>query len=272
MMSSAFPPLILVTNDDGIGSPGLRAAAAAVRPLGDIIVAAPRWQQTGAGRSLPALFTGRIFQDTLEIDGERLPAYAVEGSPAQVIQHAILELSPRLPDMVVSGINYGENLGNGITVSGTVGAVLESSTFGITGLAASLGVEKRHHRSHSTEVRFDTAAHFCTLFAKLLLEKKLPLDVGLLKLDVPASATVDTEWRITRVSRQRYFVPVSSRASELSMPSPIDYEQDLKPDQLEPDSDIYAFAIDQVVSVSPVSFDLTARIVLTQLEQELRGG
>lgn len=269
-MSEISHPLILVTNDDGIGSPGLHAAVAAVRSLGEFIVAAPRWQQTSAGRSLPAFFTGRIYEETLEINGERISAYAVEGSPAQVVQHAILELAPRLPDLVVSGINYGENLGTGITVSGTVGAVLEAATFGVMGLAASLGVHKQHHRSHSTEVSFDVAAHFITRMARLLMTRELPCDVALLKLDVPASATVETPWRLTRVSRQRYFVPISSRDSALSMPSPIDYEQALDVDRLESDSDIYAFAIDKIVSVSPISVDLTARVELAQLEQELR--
>jgi 5'-nucleotidase len=269
-VSHPATPLILVTNDDGFGSPGLRAAVAAVQSLGDLLVAAPRWQQTSAGRSLPSLFTGRIYADTMEVNGCQLAAYVVEGSPAQVVQHAILELAPRLPDLVVSGINYGENLGNGVTISGTVGAVLEGATFGVVGLAVSLGVLKEHHRSHSTEVRFDTAAHFTTLFARFLLTRPLPPDVDLLKLDVPASATPATEWRVTRVSRQRYFVPVASRNSDLSMPSPMGYEAELCPDRLEPDSDIYAFAIDRVVSVSPLSFDLTARVSLQQLDVDLR--
>jgi 5'-nucleotidase len=271
VVSDSNSPLILVTNDDGVGSPGLHAAAKAVRPLGELIIVAPRFQQTSAGRSLPVSFTGRIYEQTLAIDGERIPAFAVEGSPAQAVQHAIMELTPRLPDLVVSGINYGENLGNGITVSGTVGAALEAATFGVTGLAASLGVHKKHHLSHSKEVDFGTAAHFTTYFACLLLSQQLPPDIHLLKLDVPASATPETPWRITRVSRQRYFVPIAVRQSSLSLPGPMDYERALDPKRLEPDSDIYAFAVDQVVSVSPISFDLTARVQLAQLERQLRG-
>jgi 5'-nucleotidase len=271
-MASSSPNLILVTNDDGIRSPGLRAAAEAASSLGELIIAAPRWQQTAAGRSLPASFTGRIYEEMIEVNGERLLAYAVEGSPAQVVQHAILELAPRLPDLVVSGINYGENLGSGITVSGTVGAALEAATFGVVGLAASLGVEKQYHTSHSTEVDFGSATHFTAHFARLLLNKEIPFDVDVLKLDVPASATPETPWRLTRVSRQRYFVPVAAQDRTLTMPSPIDYEQDIQPEQLEPDSDIYAFAIDQIVSVSPLSLDLTARVNLAQFERQLRGG
>ena len=271
-MSDAVLPLILVTNDDGFGSPGLSAAVAAVKSLGELIVAAPRWQQTSAGRSMPASFSGRIYKDTIEVDGERIPAYAVEGAPAQVVQHAILELAPRFPDLVVSGINYGENLGSGITVSGTVGAALEAAASGIPGLAASLGVQKIYHRSHSTEVNFDVAAYFVAHFARLLLAQELPLGVDLLKLDVPDSATVETPWRLTRASRQRYFVPIASRDESLSMPGPLGYEQELDLDRFEPDSDVYAFAIDRVVSVCPISVEMTARVELAQLERELRKG
>lgn len=265
-------PLILVTNDDGIRSPGLQAAVEAVLPLGELIIAAPRWQQTSAGRSLPALFTGRIYGEMITVGDRQMPAFAVEGSPAQVVQHAVLELAPRLPDLVVSGINYGENIGNGVTVSGTVGAALEAATFGIVGLAASLGVEKQLHMSHSMEVSFATAVHFTAYFAQLLLSQEMPFDVDLLKLDVPASATPETPWRLTRVSRQRHFVPIASQNRALTMPSPIDYEQAIQPEQLEPDSDIYAFVVDQVVSVAPLSFDLTARVDLKQLERQLRAG
>jgi 5'-nucleotidase len=269
-MDKASSALILVTNDDGIGSPGLLAAVSAVQSLGELVIAAPRWQQTAAGRSMPASFTGRIYEESIWMGGESIPAYAVEGSPAQVVQHAILELVPRLPDLVVSGINYGENLGTSTTVSGTIGAALEAATFGVVGLAASLGVEREHHLSHSTDVNFDVAAHFTAMFARLLLTRLLPFDVDLLKLDVPAGATKDTPWCLTRVSRQRNFIPISSRGIALSMPSPIDYEQALNQEQLEPDSDIYAFAINQFVSVSPISIDLTARVDLAALEEELR--
>ncbi len=268
-MSKASSPLILVTNDDRIGSPGLRAVVAAVGALGQVIVAAPSSQQSGAGRSMPACSSGRIFEYSLKVNGEETTAYAVEGTPAQVVQHAILELTPRPPDLVISGINYGENLGSGITVSGTVGAALEATSFGTMALASSLGVEKQHHLSHSTEVDFRVAAHFTAHFAGLLLNRSLPFDVDLVKLDVPASATVETPWRLTRVSRERYFMPLAAREGALSAPGPIDYECRLDAERLEPDSDIYAFIVDQVVSVSPISFDLTSRAELAQVDQVL---
>ncbi len=262
--------LILVTNDDGLYSPGLWAAARAVLPLGELLIAAPRWQQTSAGRSMPASYTGRIHEEVVQINGRRFAAFGVEGSPAQAVRHALLELSPRLPDLVVSGINYGENLGNGITTSGTVGAAMDAAAAGVIGLAVSLGVEKEYHLSHSRDVDFEAAAHFTTYFARRLLQQSMPFDVDLLKLDVPSTATSKTPWRLTRVSRQRYFASKVPQKRDLSQPGPLDYERVFQVEQLEPDSDIYAFVVDQIVSVSPLSFDLTARVNLAQLGQELR--
>ena len=264
-------PLILITNDDGLCSPGLLAAVATVRPLGDVLVVAPNRQQSSAGRSMPASSTGRIFQETIEVNGVSFPAYAVEGTPAQAVQHAVLELAPRLPDLAVSGINYGENLGSSITTSGTLGAALEAAAFGTVALAASLGTEKRHHLSHSADVDFAIAAHFTAHFARLMLDRQLPSDVDILKLDVPAAATVETPWRLTFVSRQRYFNLIPTRSGTLSSSSPMDYEKNPDVDKSEPGSDIYAFAVDHVVSVSPISLDLTSRVELSELTQTLGG-
>ena len=112
-------PQILLTNDDGIRSPGLWAAAGALASLGHVTVAAPKEQSSGMGRSLPSTSSGIIHEEQLEINGQNWTVYAVSGSPAQAVLHAILEIMPQKPDLVVSGINYGENLGLGITVSGT---------------------------------------------------------------------------------------------------------------------------------------------------------
>ena len=264
-------PLILVTNDDGIRSPGLLAAVAAVSPLGDVLVVAPRRQQSSVGRSMPATSTGRIFQETLVVNGASILAYAVDGSPAQVVQHAILELAPRLPDLAVSGINYGENLGSSITTSGTIGAALEAAAFGTVALAASLGTGKQYHLSHSEDVDFRAAAHFIAHFARFLLHKELPFDVDVFNLSVPANATIETPWRLTFVSRQRYFALIPTRTGALSSSSPLDYEQNPDVDKSERGSDIYAFAVDQLVSVSPISLDLTSRVELSQLAQALGG-
>ena len=106
-------PLILFTNDDGIDSPGLWAAVEALAGLGELLVVAPREQQSGTGRSMPVTSEGRIYERVHRVNGSEITVYAVDGTPAQAVQHGVLELSPRLPSLVVSGINYGENAGNG---------------------------------------------------------------------------------------------------------------------------------------------------------------
>ena len=119
---------ILLTNDDGIQSPGLWAAAAALSKLGYVTVAAPRDQASSTGRSLPRVSEGgRIEQKILRINDQQWPVYAVGGTPAQVVLHALLEIMPGPPHLVVSGINYGENLGTSVTISGTVGAAMEGA-------------------------------------------------------------------------------------------------------------------------------------------------
>jgi len=115
---------ILLTNDDGIDSPGLWAAAEYLAPLGFVTVVAPRQQWSGAGRSLPIQTEGRITLQQLTVAGQPWKAYAVDGSPAQAVLHALVELMPAYPDLIVAGINYGENVGSGVTISGTIGATL----------------------------------------------------------------------------------------------------------------------------------------------------
>ena len=113
---------ILLTNDDGINSPGLWAAAAALSHLGYVTVAAPREQSTSMGRSMPPASDGKLIPVKMRIAEQDWTVYAVGGTPAQAVFHAVEELLPQKPDLVVSGINYGENVGSGITISGTVGA------------------------------------------------------------------------------------------------------------------------------------------------------
>ena len=164
-------PLILITNDDGIESPGLRAAALAVHRLGDLLVVAPCQQWSGAGRCFPADASGIIQPCSLQIDGQVLEAFCVHSSPALVVLHALLELAPRRPTLLVVGINYGENLGADVTVSGTVGAAIQGATAGIPALAISLQTPKETHTNPSDDVDFTTAAYFTRLFAQRMLAR-----------------------------------------------------------------------------------------------------
>ena len=261
---------ILLTNDDGIGSPGLWAAARALSELGFVNVVAPREQYSGAGRSLPIYSDGLIDQQKMQIDGKDWNVYAVGGTPAQAVLHAIFEILPEKPVLAVAGINYGENLGTGVTISGTVGAALEAATHGIPALAISQETKREYHLSYSPEVDFSTAGHFAAYFGRMLMEKSLPSDVCVLKVDVPCDATPDTPWEITRLSRKIYYQPTPPERDSWDQPGIPSYQVVGDPNQDLPDSDVYTVRVKGVVSVTPLSLDLTSRIDLKELETYLQ--
>ncbi len=261
---------ILLTNDDGIRSPGLWAAAEALSELGFVTVAAPREQSSAMGRSMPSTSDGIISEEHVEVNGQEWLVYAVGGSPAQAVQHGILEIMPQRPDLVVSGINYGENLGIGVSVSGTVGAAMEAVALEIPALAISLETDKKHHLSYSEEVDFSHAAHFAAFFAKKLLEKDFPPETNLLKVDVPRSATQETDWQITHLSTNRFYHPLPKKGRDWSQPAQIDYEfAPIKSDEPKA-SDVYVLHKKKLVSVTPLSLDFTARVRLDEFEEFLR--
>ncbi len=264
-------PQILLSNDDGIRSPGLWAAAEALSEIGFVTVAAPRDQSSGLGRSMPVDSDGIIYEEEVEVRGKKWKVYAVDGSPAQAVQHGILEIISSKPDLVVAGINYGENVGVGVTVSGTVGAAMEAASFGVPSFAISLETDSQYHLSYSQEVDFSTAAYFTKYFARLLLDSAAVQGVDLLKVEVPAAASPKTPWQVTRLSRTQYFVPVKPERSRLDEPGPIGYSVVKDINLFEPDSDVYALRVLKKVSVTPLSMDLTSRIDLSELERRLKG-
>jgi 5'/3'-nucleotidase len=263
-------PQILLTNDDGIRSPGLWAVAAALAPLGYVTVAAPQDQSSGMGRSLPSTSSGIIRKETLTVNGQEWTVHAVSGSPAQAVLHGALEIMPEKPSLVVSGINYGENVGLGVTISGTVGAAMEAASLGIPALAVSLEAAPEYHFSYSEDIDFSAASHFAALFGRILLEKKMPEDVRLLKIDVPSNATVETPWHVTRVSRQPYYRPQLAERESWDVSGPLSYAEAAVLDGEDQNSDVYVLRKKRMVSVTPISLDLTSRVELTALESELR--
>lgn len=260
---------ILLTNDDGIQSPGLWAAASALSNLGYVWVTAPRDQVSGSGRALPRTMDGRIEKTILQISGQEWPVFAIGGTPAQVVQHAVLEIMPAPPDLVVSGINYGENLGTSITVSGTVGAAMEGAAMGFPAMAVSLQLAGNDYLSYSDQ-NFSAAADFTYRFARLLLEKAFPPDVDLLKVEVPTDATPETPWRITRLGHHRYYMPSPKRSVAWTEPYYIEGSPQVTADEVTPDSDIHTLLFDHLVSVTPLSLDFTSRIDLQKLEKSLK--
>ena len=253
-------PRILLTNDDGIRSPGLWAAAEALAQIGSVTVVAPRDQSSGAGRSLPISSDGLIHEETIEIHGKSWKVYAVGGSPAQVVQHGFLEILSRKPDLVVSGINYGENVATGITISGTVGAAMEAASMGIPALAMSLATDQVHHLSYSTEVDFSTAAYFTMLFGSMLLKRRLPRGVDLIKVDVPTDATPETPWEWTQLSRQRYYMPTKPKRSSWDISEPVGYAIEMNYESEPQNSDVYTLIRKRRVSVTPLTLDMTAHV------------
>lgn len=264
-------PLILITNDDGIRSRGLLAAAGACDPLGELLIVAPALQQSAIGRAKPPTSSGRIFEEKLTVNGRSVTGYAIEGAPAQVVEHTVVELAGRPPALVVSGINFGENIGEGITTSGTVGAALEAASFGLPALAVSLQADPKHYFTHDAELDFAVAASFVRRLAEAVLRHGLPRGADLLKLDIPSHATLDTPIRWTRLSRQRYFYPVAKPRQALNDPAPLGFIHVADPEKLEMDSDVRAVALDHVVSVTPLVLDLTAPIDLQALEGWFNG-
>jgi len=260
---------ILLTNDDGIQSPGLWAAASELSRLGYVTVAAPRDQVSGSGRSLPHTSDGRITKTILKINEQEWPVFAIGGTPAQVVQHAILEIMQGKPDLVVSGINYGENLGTSITVSGTVGAAMEGAAMGIPSLAVSLQLAGTDYLSY-TDQDFSASGYFTYLFARKILEKTFPPDVDLLKVEVPTGATPKTPWRITRLARHRYYLPFARRVGEWEEPYLIEGRPHVSAEEVEPGTDIHTVLFEQLVSVTPLSLDFTSRVDLKALEEHLK--
>ncbi len=263
-------PQILLTNDDGIRSPGLWAAAEALSAFGFVNVAAPREQSSGTGRSLPPSSDGRLHLEEVNVNGKTWQVHAIGGTPAQAVLHGILELSSRKPDVVVSGINYGLNVGLGITISGTVGAALEAAAAGIPALAISLDTDFKYHLSYSTEVDFSTAAYFTAYFAQLLIEHDLPDDVQVLKVEIPAEATPNTPWRMTRLSPVKYYTPVPPERKSHDGEGKIGYRIAENWDTAPPDSDVHVVHIQKMISVTPLSLDLTSRVDLGSLERDLK--
>ena len=222
------------------------------------------------GRSLPSTSSGIIREEKYRVNGQEWVVYAVGGSPAQAVQHGVLEIMPKRPALVASGINYGENVGLGTTISGTVGAAMEAASLGIPALAVSLEAAKEYHLSYSREIDFSTAAYFTAYFGRLLLAKKMPEDVHLLKVDVPSDATPETPWVVTRVARQGYYEPLPPNRASWNVKGPLGYKEAAVLDGEDEDSDVVVLRKRRMITVTPISLDMTSRVQLSDLDKRLR--
>src|SRR5580658_4498865 len=131
---------ILLTNDDGIYAPGLRALREELLKIGEVTVVAPAAEQSAAGHSV-TLLVPLLVQEVFD-ERKRFLGWAVEGRPADCVKLALLELLPDPPDLIVSGLNAGSNAGIHVLYSGTVAAAIEGAFFRLTSIACSMGWTK----------------------------------------------------------------------------------------------------------------------------------
>ncbi len=135
--SAQAPYRILISNDDGVRAPGLLALAQALKPLGDVTIVAPAENQSGKGHSIT--ITDPVYVDTVMLPGA-IEAIGATATPASCVKLALLALMKDRPDIVVSGINRGYNLGMTAYVSGTLGAAREAALQGVPAVASSMDV------------------------------------------------------------------------------------------------------------------------------------
>ena len=162
-------PLILVTNDDGVHAPGIKALAASLASVGIVYVVAPDREVSACAQSL-------TLKHPLRAEKIEERVFAVDGTPADCVNLALVKLLPRRPDLIVSGINRGANLGEDVFYSGTVGGAREGTFFGVPSIAFSLAVR--------ADADFGAAARFAAVLAAMVLEKGLP-ERTLLNVNVP---------------------------------------------------------------------------------------
>jgi len=161
--------LILATNDDGVYSPGLRTLAKSLSALGDVYVVAPDHEQSAVSHAL-------TLHRPLLVEEVKEKVFAVNGTPTDCVNLAVNGLLPRKPDLVVSGINKGGNLGDDVTYSGTVSAAFEAAIMGLPAFAVSMVARE--------DFIFQTAADFSARLAGVILEKGLR-KATMLNVNVP---------------------------------------------------------------------------------------
>ena len=184
---------ILVTNDDGIASPGLHALAEALRALGEVWIVAPDRERNAVGHALTLHKPIRITRVDRRV-------FSINGTPTDCVNLALKRLVRGSPALVVSGINRGLNLGDDVTYSGTVSAALEGTIMGVPSIAVS---QEGHHT-----FRFKVAADYARRIASTVLRYGLPEET-LLNVNVPdRPRALIAGVRITSLSRRRFDDPI----------------------------------------------------------------
>jgi len=245
-------PKILLTNDDGITSMGLWAAYDALAPIADVTVVAPATQQSAVGRSISIFEPIRVTRVTMN----GVPAYSVGGKPTDSVIIGLFALHLK-PDLVVSGINIGENLSyESIMTSGTVGAALEASNQGVPALAFSLQVEDQGDKfddpSGVTDRFFDAKRVVRDICEKILADG-FPQSAHVINVNIPTPVLGGYE--ITHLAGKLFHTGVEERLDPRGRPY---YWIDgpLRDDAAE-GTDVHAVQKGNV-SITPITLDCTA--------------
>ncbi|MFY9527678.1 MAG: 5'/3'-nucleotidase SurE [Candidatus Acidiferrales bacterium] len=239
-------PHILITNDDGIAAPGLRALVQALSGLGTVSVVAPSHERSAAAQSL-------TLRQPIYCDQVAEREWAVEGTPADAMILAFHTLLKERPDLVVSGINRGGNMGENIYYSGTVGAAMEAAINHVPAVAVSVA-----HRGKDLD--YEPAAQFTKRLAPLILKEGLPEDV-ILNVNVPHpwNGSVRFTRQSSKITRNLLKPGEDPRGRTYYWL----HEQELK-NGIERDTD-YAAIRDGAISVTPLQLDHTHSASLNHL-------
>lgn len=239
--------IILLTNDDGVHSEGLTALADVLRPLGDIVIVAPMQEASAIGHAL-------TLRRPLRLETIAPNVYGVDGTPTDCVNIAISTVLRRLPELIVSGINKGWNLGDDITYSGTVAGALEAALLGVPSIAVSL------ERSRTFDFR--EAARAAALVAGAVLQRGLPART-FLNVNVPRARPKG--FRVTVQGRRNHVTTVSERVDPRGQPYFWIEEGDNRWESH--DRSDYEAVKHGYISVTPLHPDMTAHSVLPAVEE-----
>ena len=241
---------ILVTNDDGVHSEGIKALADAMKTLGEVTVVAPLAEASAIGHALTLRRPLRI-----ETIAERV--YAVDGTPTDCVNIAITSVLRGMPDLVVSGINKGWNLGDDVTYSGTVSGAFEAALLGPPGIAVSL-------QRAGDAFDFSESARAAQILARSVLEKGLPART-FLNVNVPRGATKG--FKITVQARRNHITKVDERIDPRGQRY---FWIEEGQNEWEPhDRSDFQAVRDGYISVTPLQPDLTAYSLIPTIEEFL---
>ena len=247
-------PYILITNDDGVESPGILALKQALQRLGEVVVFAPEHNWSAAGHTKTLHKPLRVDRYALA-DGDM--AYASSGAPSDCVALALLGILDRRPSIVVSGINRGENVGHDITYSGTVAGAMEGVVFGLPAVSVSLA-------SYDSDDFGPAATHAAGVVAQVL-EHGLPPNT-FLNVNVPSKPLDQIGGvRLTRLGRRLYCDKLVTRQDPRGRPYYWIGGDVPSGDATIAGTDIWALAHDYV-SVTPLRLDMTDEPLIKMLE------